>query len=111
MQIKINLIIQKIVEKLIKEYNPIKIVLFESYNRGPTHRDSDIDLLIIKQTEKRPVDRFVEVKKILYNPSLKTLLSPIILTPKELETRITLGDTFFKEIIEEGVILYDRFPK
>ncbi len=107
MQIKINPIIQKIVEKLIKEYNPIKIILFGSYTKGTVHRDSDIDLLIIKQTEKRPVDRFVEVKKMLYNPSLKTPLSPIVLTPKELETRITLGDTFFKEIIEEGVILYE----
>jgi predicted nucleotidyltransferase len=38
----------------LKKYNPEKIVLFGSYAWGKPKRNSDIDLLIIKNTKKIP---------------------------------------------------------
>lgn len=43
-------IIIKMVEKIIREYQPKKVVLFGSYAYGKPTEESDADLLIIKNT-------------------------------------------------------------
>lgn len=100
--------ISEIVEKLKSQYKPTKIILFGSYAYGKPSKDSDIDLLILKQTSKRRVDRFVEVKRIAYNPGLKVALSPLVYTPEELEERLELGDDFVDEILRNGIVVYER---
>jgi predicted nucleotidyltransferase len=100
--------ISAIIERLKNEYEPLKIILFGSYVYGNPTEDSDIDLLIIKDTEKRRVDRFVEVKRIIYDPNFKIPVSPLIYTPDELEERLKIGDDFVKEIIQKGVVFYDE---
>ena len=83
-----------IVSRLNKSYDPEKIILYGSYAYGNPTSDSDIDLLIIKDTAKRPVDRFVEVKQIIYQPGRSIPISPIVYTPKELEERLKMGIDF-----------------
>jgi len=67
MKEEVKNILSEIVEKLKSEYKPLKIILFGSYAYGNPTEDSDIDLLILKDTNKRRVDRFVQVKRIIYN--------------------------------------------
>jgi predicted nucleotidyltransferase len=107
MKEEVKTILSEIVEKLKKEYKPMKIILFGSYAYGNPKEDSDIDLLILKNTDKRRVDRFVWVKTIIYNPNHKIPVSPLVYTPDELEERLRMGDDFIKEIIQKGVILYE----
>ncbi|MEK6808968.1 MAG: nucleotidyltransferase domain-containing protein [Nanoarchaeota archaeon] len=104
----IKIILSEIVEKLKKEYKPLKIILFGSYAHGNPREDSDIDLLILKNTNKRRVDRFVEVKRIIYNPNCKIPISPLVYSSKELGERLRIGDDFIKEIIQKGIILYEK---
>lgn len=59
----------QIVQKLRAHYNPEKIILFGSYAVGSTQSDSDLDLLIIKETEERFIDRWCTVRRILSDPS------------------------------------------
>ncbi len=99
--------LSEIVEKLKSEYKPQKIILFGSYAHGNPRQDSDLDLLILKKTNLRRVDRFVKVKRIIYNPNRRITISPLVLTPKELANRLRMGDDFIKEIIEKGVVLYE----
>ncbi len=101
-------IISEIVEKLKETYKPRKIILFGSYAYGKATEDSDIDLFIVKNTGKRRIDRFVDVKRIIYKPELRIPISPLVYTPKELEERLRMGDNFINEILKKGVILYDR---
>jgi predicted nucleotidyltransferase len=99
-------LIDEIVRKIVKEYQPEKIILFGSYAYGKPHSDSDIDLLIIKETEERPIDRRVAVRKILSNPSLHTPIESLVLTPEEIKKRQTIGDQFIEEILRRGKVLY-----
>lgn len=99
--------LSEIVEKLKIEYKPQKIILFGSYAYGNPREDSDLDLLILKNTNSRRVDRYVRVKKIIYNPNRRITISPLVLTPKELAHRLRMGDDFIKEIIQKGVVLYE----
>ena len=105
---EIERIISEIIEKLKNQYKPLKIILFGSYAYGKPSKDSDIDLLILKRTTKRKVDRFVEVKRIIYNPEHRVPISPLIYTPEELEERLKIGDDFIKEILRKGIVVYER---
>ncbi len=97
--------IRVIVSKLIKEYSPEKVILFGSLVDGKFGADSDIDLLIIKKTEERFIDRWASVKKILRGTHRSIPLDAFVLTPKEIEMRLSVGDQFIEEALK-GKVLY-----
>jgi len=99
-------VIRRIVEKLKIEYHPQKILLFGSYAYGEPDEESDIDLLIIKDTNQRPLERWVEVKKILRDPERTLPVSPLVYTEKEIERRVKIKDFFIEDILKYGELLY-----
>jgi predicted nucleotidyltransferase len=99
-------LIQGILKKLLKGYAPQKVVLFGSYASGKPRLDSDIDLLIIKETKERFIDRWVTVRRILSDPKRTVPLETIVLTPQEVSERLAIGDQFLAEIMEKGKVLY-----
>ncbi len=105
---KIKKIINEVVDKLKTEYQPEKIILYGSYAYGKPTKDSDIDLFIVKDTNKRWVDRFVEVKRLIYDPERRISISLIVYTPKEVDERLYLGDDFVEDILTKGEVLYAR---
>ena len=100
-------IIQAMVQKLIIEYAPKKMILFGSHAYGSPTPDSDIDILIIKETSERFIDRWVTVQRILTGLHPSIPVETLVLTPHEIRTRLAIGDQFIKEIIEKGEVLYD----
>ena len=99
-------IISRIVNKIKKEYNPEKIILFGSYAWGNPTKDSDIDLFIIKDTDEKPRDRQVGVREILDEENALFALEPLIYTPDEIKNRLKMGDDFIKKILNKGVVVY-----
>jgi len=99
-------IIIEIVEKIKRNYRPERIILFGSYAYGTPDRDSDIDMLIIKKTDERPIDRRVAVARIVSDPKRFIPFEPLVLTPAELDQRIKIGDQFVREILDKGETLY-----
>ena len=98
--------IQAILERLVAEYAPQRVILFGSYAYGTPGPDSDIDLLIIKETPERFIDRWVTVHRILTGTHRSLPLETIVLTPKEVARRLAVGDQFIREIFEKGQVLY-----
>ena len=98
--------LDKIIRQLVEAYRPEKIILFGSYAYGVPHEDSDLDLLIIKTTAQPFIDRLAQVRKILTDPKRSVPLEPFVLTPEELEARLSIGDQFNEEIITRGEVLY-----
>jgi len=98
--------IQQTVERIIAGYSPQKIILFGSYAYGKPDENSDIDLLIIKETNKRPIERWMEVKRLMRDRSRTVSISPLVYTPQELEERMAIKDFFVQEVLEKGKILY-----
>jgi predicted nucleotidyltransferase len=94
------------ISKLVVEYQPEKVMLFGSRARGDNRSDSDIDLLIIKNTSQKLLDRWTTVRRILSDPHRKIPLETLILTPKEIEDRLAVGDQFVAEIMATGKVLY-----
>ena len=106
-QERVEQTIQNILDKLLAGYAPQKVILFGSYAYGNPRRDSDIDLLVIKETSERFIDRWVTVRRLLSDPSRRLPLQVIVLTPQELSERLNVGDQFIKEIIDRGAVLHE----
>jgi predicted nucleotidyltransferase len=100
--------IERVVAVLREDYAPDKIILFGSCGRGDYSKDSDIDLLIVKETDKRPVDRVREIYGLVYSPDHYLSLDPLVYTSQELTQRLESEDFFVQEIVREGKVLYER---
>lgn len=102
----IDKILDDIVEKLKRDYKPERIVLYGSYAWGNPTRHSDIDLFIVKDTDKDWVDRFVEVKRLIYDRDRYLPISPLVYTPEEVKERLARGDAFIEDILAKGKVIY-----
>ncbi len=101
-------VISSLVKRLRESYQPEKIILYGSYAYGAPDRESDIDLLIIKETRDRPIDRRITVRRLVSEIRRKKPFSSLVLTPEELAERLSVGDDFFVEITNKGKVLYER---
>ena len=99
-------IISGIVEKIVKEYNPRRIILFGSYAYGTPGDASDLDILIIKDTDSPPRDRWMEVRRILRPFNRLIPISPLVYTTREVEERRMVKDFFIEDILNKGRVLY-----
>ena len=104
---EVSAVINDMVEKIKKEYRPERIILFGSYASDTAERDSDIDLLIIKDTEERPIDRRTAVRRIVTDSKRLIPFEPIVLTPDEMKERLEIGDQLIRQVIEKGEVLYE----
>ena len=98
--------LDKIVRRVVEAYRPEKIILFGSYAYGQPSADSDLDMLIIKKTSERFIDRWINVRQIVSDPKRSIPFEPLVLTPDELEEQLVIGDQFIEEILTRGQVLY-----
>ena len=94
------------VERIVHELRPEKIVLFGSYAYGVPTPDSDVDLLIIQETDASSKDRSWAVSQLLLPRPFPVDI--LVRTPLEIEQALAKGDFFVREIIERGMVLYER---
>ncbi len=92
-----------IVVHQLMEYKPQKIIVHGSLARGDYHEGSDMDLVIIKETDIRFVDRIYEVLVLVKS---KLSVEPIIYTEQELEKMMVEENGFIKKVFAEGRVLY-----
>jgi predicted nucleotidyltransferase len=97
-------VVQAIVERVVAGYRPSKIILFGSYAYGQP--DKDIDLLIIKETPERFLDRVDKVREAAAGAHPCIPFEPIVLTPAEIEEGLRSGNQFIAEILQKGELLY-----
>jgi predicted nucleotidyltransferase len=96
--------IEEVKDKIVKEFNPEKIILFGSWAWGNPTKDSDIDLLIVKNENKTRLEMMREVYNILYGTD--EAIDALVYTPQHLDKRKMLGDPFILKILSAGKILY-----
>lgn len=95
--------VQRIISDLVQNYKPIKVILFGSRVTGKTHEDSDVDLVVIKQTNKNFYDRIADA-----SGSVDHVLpiDIIVYTPEEFK-QMSKESWFIKsEVINKGKVIY-----
>ncbi|MCK6559119.1 nucleotidyltransferase domain-containing protein [bacterium] len=97
--------IHSVAQQIAQKFDPLKIVLFGSYARGESHRHSDVDLLVILEDGHHGGDPEVEVALSI---SHQFPMDILVRSPQQVAERLCLGDTFYRDIVEKGVVLYER---
>jgi predicted nucleotidyltransferase len=88
----------------LRRYHPQKVILFGSFARGDYHALSDVDLLIIKETDRSFVERIGDVLALCdYSISLE----PLVYTPEEFEQMRGAGNPFIEQVLQEGQVIYE----
>lgn len=97
--------IRRVVGDIVGRFDPERVILFGSYGYGTPADGSDVDLLVVMETDLRPVEQAIEiVRDIDYDFALDL----IVRTPSQVEQRLALGDFFLREITTKGRVLYER---
>jgi len=99
-------LIREIREKLVKYYQPEKIIRFGSPAYGMPDRSSDVDLLIMQRTRKDFFERIRDVSRLF--PLRDFALDVLVRTPGELEKRLRWGDFFYEEIVTRRRVFYEK---
>ena len=86
--------------------NAESIVLFGSYARGDARENSDVDLLIIAESNLPRFKRSRELYKLLRPYSFPMDL--IVYTPEEIEKGKESPISFVSRVLQEGEVVYDR---
>jgi predicted nucleotidyltransferase len=96
-------LIQEVAAKIADKFQPEKIILFGSYAWGSPGPDSDMDLLVVKDTAEsthalaRAIDGYIF-------PRLFPL-DLIVYTPRQVEERCKV-DPFVRMVVTKGKTLY-----
>ena len=90
----------------LRSYEPQRVMLFGSRARGEEDEYSDIDLIIIKQTEEAFLDRLRQVASLLSH--LPKSVDVLVYTPQEFDQMVKEGRDFILMVLEEGKIIYER---
>ena len=78
---------------------------------GGTDDESDLDLLVIKESDQPEVERIREVSRLVRHFQQRPYLLPLgilVKTPQEVEERLALGDDFIREIVARERVVYER---
>ncbi len=97
--------IQALADRIVKQFNPERIILFGSYAVGTAGPDSDVDLLVVLPFEGKNFRKSLEIVNAV-NP----MFSADILArrPDDTQWRYRHGDPLIKEAIDHGRTLYER---
>lgn len=101
-------VIKQLTRVIVRRYKPEKIILFGSYAYWKPDEESDIDLLIIKDTKKSFFERLYDVRRIASKTRRGYPFEPVVLTPREIKERLEIEDQFFEEVMNKGKVLYVR---
>ena len=106
-------LVEEMTEKL-KELKPYKVILFGSYANGNPTEDSDLDVLVVLDSEEisknldEKIKRDMPVSRMLISINRKIAMDLITYSKAEYEYLIEQNDFFVKEITNTGSILYER---
>jgi len=82
-----------------------KAILFGSYARGEMDKYSDIDLVIVQDTNERYVKRIVEFQSFC---DLPVQVDIFVYTPSEFDYMIKIKNPFIERVLKEGRVIYEE---
>ena len=96
--------VRELGDKIARQFQPERIILFGSYAYGTPDENSDVDLLVVMNHAGRAAGQAI---KILDTVAPRFAVDLLIRTPEELTRRLAWNDFFLREVVEKGMALYD----
>ncbi len=93
-------------DRIVREFHPLRLVLFGSRARGDAQPDSDVDLLVIFQQIRDNRSVAVEIRRTLRDlPVGKDI---IVTTPDEICQRGQLVGSVLRPALREGITIFEQ---
>ena len=101
--------LNEIVQILVADCHPDKIILFGSYAQGTAREDSDLDLAIVKKTDLPMHKRAAEFRRALRYQGRRWFfgMDILVFTPEEFFKEKDQRYSFAHEIFSTGTVLYE----
>ena len=99
-------VIAAMTERIVQQFDPLRIILFGSQARGDAGPWSDVDLLVVLPEVANKREAAVAVRRAL--GSFTVSKDIIVTTPDEIERRGDLVGTILRPALREGKVLYER---
>jgi predicted nucleotidyltransferase len=99
-------LIDKMVRRIVKRFDPEKIILFGSHAKGTARPDSDVDLLIVMPVAGSKRKMQLELRAALHD--VRVPKDVIVTTPEEFAWRKDIVGTIEYPAATEGKLLYAR---
>ena len=99
-------IISTMVDRIVGQFGPSRVVVFGSQGRGTARDDSDVDLLVVMPTGTDRHLAAVEIHRALGDlPVAKDI---VVTTPEEVSRRGHIGGGALSAALREGKTVYER---
>ena len=100
--------IRQALSPALEASNARRAIVFGSYARGDANEYSDLDLIIVADTDKRFPQRHKDYRPVFrsWDPWGKSL-DLLIYTPEELELMRVRKNPFICAALQEGVVVYE----
>jgi predicted nucleotidyltransferase len=98
--------IREIASAIATKFNPDKIFLFGSYANGTQQEDSDVDLLIIQDTDLPMQQRGFDIRMSLLGSMIPYDI--LIYTNEEFEQEKNKSYSFLHSAMKHSKLLYER---
>jgi len=93
-------------DRIVRNFHPLRIILFGSHARDNARVESDVDLLIVLPEVSDKRKAAVDIRRALADfPISKDI---IVTTPEEIARRGDLVGTVLQPALREGKVLYER---
>ncbi|BFU89455.1 MAG: hypothetical protein NTAFB01_06420 [Nitrospira sp.] len=96
----------EMVRRILTIGSPIKIMLFGSHAKGIARLDSDLDLLIIEESDLSRYRRSGRYRRGLCG--MFPAKDIVVWTPQEVEEWKAVPNAFISTVLTEGKLLYER---
>ena len=97
-------LIRRFARQVAEQFQPDRIILFGSYAYGQPHEDSDVDILVVMPA-RNELDQGFKIHWTLQPPFPLDL---IVRTPANMKWRLAEGDSFLREVMSKGKVLYEK---
>ena len=99
-------LIRDIKDKIVEKIHPEKIILFGSHAHGIPNKGSDLDIVLIKESDLPRHKRAVEAYEVI--SPFGVPIDIIVYTPQEVEEYEDVKGAFINKVIRTGKTLYQQ---
>ncbi len=94
------------IDRIVGEFNPLRIILFGSWARGQARPDSDLDFLVVLPEVINKRRTTIDVMRALNE--LPISKDVIVTTPQEIAERGDVIGHVLRPALAEGIVIYER---
>jgi uncharacterized protein len=96
--------IRNVTRQIVQQFHPQKVILFGSYAYGQPTEDSDVDLLVVMDTDESPLHAAAKIAAAVEHPFP---LDIVVRTPVEFASAVHRRGVFATEVATKGITLYE----